>query len=233
MTELLDKLRTRGYWYVAIRPATFVEECVPNLLDLPRILERTSVHLRGWDFPHIDTRNEMQRHPDYVEQLFEWDMYVEAVRFFKSGQFIHFSGMTVDWLDQSTLSKVPDGWRPGQSLRVLSAVFKLTEIFEFAARLAITDAGAEAMNIEIEVRNIAGRVLSMESQNRLGFGREHKADAPDYPYEVLLETKDLVSSPRDHALNPAKELFRLFGWDPPPEVLKGMQEELYSFRRQA
>ena len=231
MTELLDKLQSRGHWYVAIRPVMFVEERVPNLLDLPRILERTSVHLRGWDFPHIDTRNEMQRQPDHVEQLFEWDMYLEAFRFFKSGQFIHFSGMTADWLDQSALSKAPDGWQPGQTLRVPSAVFKLTEIFEFAARLAITDAGGEAMNIEIGVRNIAGRVLSMKSQNRLGFGREQRADAAEYPYEILLETKDLVSSPRSHALNPATELFRLFGWDPSPEVLKGIQDELYSFRR--
>ena len=232
MTELLEKLRSRGHWYVAIRPVTFTEERVPNLLDLPRILERTSVHLRGWDFPHIDTRHDMKRELDYVEQLFEWDMYVEALRFFKSGQFVHFSGMTVDWLDQSALSKAPDDWRPGQSLRVVGAVFKLTEIFEFAARLAITEAGGEAMIIEIGVRNIAGRALLIEDQHRLGFGREQRADAPDYPYEILLETKDLVSSPRNHALEPATGLFRLFGWDPPPEVLKGMQEELYSFRKQ-
>ena len=53
-TTVLNKIRSRGYWRVVIRPTTFQEHRVPRYADLFPIIEKNSVQLRGWDYPHID-----------------------------------------------------------------------------------------------------------------------------------------------------------------------------------
>ncbi len=37
---VLEKIRTRGYWRVVIRPATFEENHIPNDSDLFQIVEK-------------------------------------------------------------------------------------------------------------------------------------------------------------------------------------------------
>lgn len=44
---ILDKIRTRGYWRVVIRPTSFDEDHIPDYADLFRIVEKNSVRLRG------------------------------------------------------------------------------------------------------------------------------------------------------------------------------------------
>ena len=47
MSEILTTIKSRGHWRVVIRPTTFVEDRVPDLDSLQRILENTSVNLKG------------------------------------------------------------------------------------------------------------------------------------------------------------------------------------------
>ena len=54
MSELLEKIRSRGYWRVVIHPASFVEKQVANISDLYPLLQKIAVELRGWDYPHLD-----------------------------------------------------------------------------------------------------------------------------------------------------------------------------------
>ncbi len=57
-------------------------------------------------------------------------------RFYQTGQFVDFAGVTYDWDDQSQRRLPSQGWKPGEILNVQDALFTFTEIFEFAARLA-------------------------------------------------------------------------------------------------
>jgi hypothetical protein len=50
----LAKIHTRGYWHVVIRPTSFEEKHIPDYADLFPIVEKHSVQLRGWDYPHVD-----------------------------------------------------------------------------------------------------------------------------------------------------------------------------------
>ena len=54
MSELLERIRSRGYWKAIVRPTTFVERRVKRHSDLLPILEKNSVEIKGWSFPHID-----------------------------------------------------------------------------------------------------------------------------------------------------------------------------------
>ena len=97
MSELLEKIRSRSYWKVIIRPATFVENRVPHRSALLPILEKNSVELKGWSFPHIDSFLKLDEGSDWIGQGISWDSIVELWRFYQSGQFVHYFGMPEDW----------------------------------------------------------------------------------------------------------------------------------------
>jgi len=227
MNELLNKIRSRGYWKVVIHPATFIENRVNDIANLYPILEKTSVQLRGWDFPHLDAKRELHIDSDWIGQEIEWEHYLQLWRFYQSGQFVHFSGMTEDWVKESGLLSPHYDWSPGQYLSVKSALFQYSEVFEFAARLALTEAGDEGMHIEVTVSGLDGRELRLEGYNRMPFvpGR-YKATIQKLPYKVDLSRVQLVTEQRELALKPAVGLFKRFGWNASLEVLRDMQDEL-------
>ena len=80
----VDKIQSRGHWRVVVRPSTFVKDRVKNILDLKPLLESCAVKLRGWDFPHIDYRTEIEIGDDWVAQPVDWEMYIEYWRFYQS-----------------------------------------------------------------------------------------------------------------------------------------------------
>ncbi len=220
MSELLNKIKTRGHWRVLIRPNRFVENRIPVISDLYRILEKTSVRLRGWDFPHLDPSAQPHVDANWVGQEFEWDMYLEIWRFYQSGQFVHISGMPSDWRDQSGLSPVDQNWKPSAWLGIGDTLFTFQEVFELAARLALTAAGDEQMRVEVTASGLEGRALLVDSHRRLPMFREHRASIHELPYKIDIGQADLVADPREFALKAAVELFRRFNWEPSLQMLQ-------------
>ena len=131
---VLETIRSRGHWRVTIRPGSFQRDRIPDRSDLFKIVERKSVRLRGWDYPHIDYRNQPQMGVDWVGQEFEWQDQIELWRLYQSGQFIHFLALCGDWRDHSEIWPSEPGWRHGQFLYYIDTIYTLLEIFEFAAR---------------------------------------------------------------------------------------------------
>jgi hypothetical protein len=227
MSELLEIIRSRGYWRVVIRPGSFVERRVSNISALYPLLQNISVQFRGWDFPHLDTRNEPHIDSDWVGQETDWSYYRELWRFYQSGQFVHISALAEDWIGGSSDPAAPQIWKPGNSLSVERTVFRFTETFELASRLALTEAGDEQMHVEILVNGLGGRDLRVDSEKRVPFSLGKKASIKEMPFKVDLSRTQLVTEPRDLALKPALELFRRFGWDPSLEILRDIQGELF------
>lgn len=227
MSEHLNKIRSRGYWEVVIHPGTFIEKRIPEIASLYPILEKTSVQLRGWDFPHLESRYSPHVDVDWIGQETHWEHYLEMWRFYQSGQFVDFSGMAEDWVKESALLRHNYDWDSGQFLSVSSAVDRFTEIFEFAARLALTEAGDEVMHVEATVSGLKGRELKLEDFKRKPFvpGR-YKASIGKLPYKVDLTRVQLITESKELALRPAVELFQRFGWNPSLEILRDMQDEL-------
>ena len=197
MNELLEKIRSRGYWKVIIRPATFVEKRISNTSDLYPILEKTSVQVRIWGFPHLDNNEKLGINVDWIGQEIAWEYYLELWRFYQSGQFVHLSGMAEDWLDRSRLSPPDQSWKPRTFLNVVGVVFRFTEIFEFAARLAFTAAGDEQMRLEITLSGLEGRTLWVDPSYRWGASllMTQKASVKELPYKTDLARTQLVTEP--------------------------------------
>lgn len=221
MSELLEKIRSRGYWKVVIHPATFMEKRVSNIAELYPLLQKISVQLRGWDFPHLDTQTKLHIDKDWIGQDPEWEEYLELWRFYQSGQFVDFMGLDEDWRDQSKLRPPPGDWKPCLFLDVKETVFQLTEIFEFASRLSLTEAGDDQMHLEIAVSGLKDRLLRVEPR-RVPL-RPRKASIQEFPYSVDLSRTELITASRELALKPAVELFQRFGWDPGLDILRDMQ----------
>ena len=225
MSDLLNKIRSRGYWKVVIHPANFVEKRVVQIASLYPILEKNSVQLRGWDFPHLDVHSHPKIGLDRIEQGSKWEQYLEFWRFYQSGQFIDFFALDEDWVDQATRVSRFKEEPPGRFLDIEDTIFRFSEIFEFAARLAFTEAGDEQMHLEILVSGLKDRNLRVETNRRPL--RPQKASIQEYPYKVDFSRVQLVSEAKELALKPAVELFKRFGWNPSLEVLRDMQDELF------
>jgi len=213
MSELLQKIRSRGYWQVIIRPTTFAERRIPDLSSLHPILERSSVQLRGWAFPHLEGPRRLRYGAHWIEQESEWRHRLSVWRFHQSGQFVHVSSMPTDWRDQWGLGPVDDDWEPGVQLGVGDALCTFLEVFEFAARLALSDAGDQRMYIDVTPTNLKRRALYMDTQRAWPFVEAYRASIERYQYQVELPTSHLVAAPGDAALEAARELFERFGWN--------------------
>ena len=226
MNTLLDRIRSRGYWRVVIRPSRFIEKRIANISSLQDILWKNAVQLRGWDFPHADTRNNVHIDVDWISRDFEWKDYLEVWRLYQSGQFVDYAGLVMDWSDQSERGLNDSYCESKKRLNVVDVVFRFTEIFEFAARLSLSEAGDENMHIEVTLGGLSERALWVNPAVRKSFPMKKKVSINEIPYEVDLPRVKLMAEPRELALKPAIELFRRFDWDPHVEVLREMQTEL-------
>jgi len=227
MSSLLEKIRSRGYWRVVIRPQTFIEKRISQITELYPILQKTSVNLRGWDFPHLDFHIQTHVDIDWIGQESDWEHFLEIWRFYQSGQFIDITGMDEDWYDQrQSIPAALGDWRPGLILGIGNALFRFTEIFEFAARLAMTQAGDDIIRIEITIINLEGRKLWVDSHSRMPLRHNYTASIREFPYQIELSRTELIATPRELALKPTTELFRRFHWDPSQDVLRNQQKEL-------
>lgn len=227
MNSLLERIKSRGYWRVVVRPQTFIEKRISEITDLYPIIQNTSVNLRGWDFPHLDHHSQVHIDIDWIGQDSEWETFLEIWRFYQSGQFVDIAGMHEDWYDRrGSIPAVLEDWRPGLILGIGNTLFRFTEIFEFAARIAMTQAGHDTMHIEISVNNLAGRKLWVDDPNRVPTFHDYTASIRELPYEIDLSRTELIAAPRELALEPATELFRRFGWNPSQGILRDQQKKL-------
>jgi hypothetical protein len=163
VTALTAAIRERGHWRIVVRPATYVPARVPYA-SLRQTIEKSVVHLRGWDFPHLDRQGGARHGNDWVGGETDWSYYKEVSWFSVSGQFVYLVGIHEDWVEDFKVGFAAHGLpTAGSWLGVGDTLFRCTEIFEFAARLALTDAGADRMSIEVDIRNADGRRLWVDS----------------------------------------------------------------------
>lgn len=226
MNSTLDMIMTRGYWKVTIRPEEFVRTRIEDISELYPILEKAAVSLRGWDFPHLDRRHDHHVDVDWIGEDSEWEHHLSSWRFYQSGLFVHVSAIPIDWRDRSNWWPPDQAWEPGQLLGVGDAIFRFTEVMEFAARLSLSDAGDESMNIEVVLYGLEGRTLYIDDRRKWGFFREYNTTINEFPYSLQIDRSELIGDTHELARNGAGELFKRFRWNPDQDTLKSYQSDL-------
>ena len=233
MSELLDKIRSRSHWRVVIRPGSFDERRVTDLSTLRHILEKTSVRYSSrlfsgrYEVESFVTRSSFPHIGEGYDEGADWigqetdDWPVESGqlwRFYQSGQFVCYSGM------------LPNH---AKFLHPEDVIIRFSEIFELAARLSRTEAGDDWMHLEVTAAKIAVPLWIPSGRADLSrpatvFDNFSKLDpaTTDQSYQADLSMLELLTKPRELALEQAVNLFQRFGWNPHLSFLRDYQDEL-------
>jgi hypothetical protein len=148
----------------------------------------------------------------------------EAWRFYTSGLFTHLRAVSADWRAGAEATRVEAGF--DSVIEVWEILYYITEVFELAARLALSQAGDEVMAIDISLHNLGHRGLVVGQEGRVPFFQPYQAQVPSYRREVQLSREILVAEGRKEAVKMAREFFLRFGWKPSVEQLTDHQREL-------
>ena len=224
MNELLEKIRSSGHWRVLIRPSLFEEERIDNLSTLNHILGKNFVQFRGHSFPFVESSKVASFDGGICQETEEY-LFAELWRFYRSGQFIHYSSFIEDRLNQQQEMGVPKNWQPGHFLDPMQVIFRLTEIFEFATRLSFSPVSDGQTHLEISINGIKGRKLQSASGMVIVVPMKlsHIETLPTtYDYSNF----ELVANNRELAIKAALEIFQPFGWNPSLSLLKDLQTDL-------
>lgn len=216
MSDLLEKIRSRGYWHIVVRPGSFIENRVGSLSNLKGILERSSVRLRrSWSFPHVSDNAMLHKGADWIGQEIDLQNHLEMWRFYQSGQFVYFGGLVADWSNESDGRRGEASPNGKKKLGVLGVAIKYAEVFEFAARLSRTEAGDDAMHIEVSLRGIQNHELWTADFPIISTSDEGRKVSDEFSFKKDVYALSLLASSNELAFKAAVETFKCFGWKHP------------------
>ena len=113
-----------------------------------------------------------------------------------------------------------------QLVGVGEAVYKLTEIVEFAARLSLSPVGDERMYLAVTAAGLNGRLLVVDDPMKMPFAHQYMCEIDELPLEGTFDRDHLIAEPLEIALELATQLFARFHWDAGYEVLSGFLRTL-------
>jgi hypothetical protein len=227
---VLEQIKSRGYWKVVIRPERFDRERISTLSKCEQLLEANEVRYRGWYFPHI-FRPDILRGIDYVGLEATFMAINETWRFYQSGQFALFRGLQEDWVSGSEGRRQPSlGPESEKGLDILSALYQLSEVYEFAARLAQGGVFDKSVFIEVNLVHTLNRQLFFWPGTGRGLRRHYVCRVSSLPREGVFEVVDLIARSREFSFEHFLWLMARFGFDASPMVFKPDQEKFFEGR---
>jgi hypothetical protein len=229
LTALTQAIRKRGHWRVSIRPADYNGERI-EYANLASIIDRSRVSLRGWDLPpHI--RSSATLHGDnWIGGESDATSRPQAWRFHQNGQFVLLRAIWTDHIepmdDAFRLSRHYPPTQAGPVLPVGDTVFTLTEAFEFASRLAMTEAGSDPMVLDFDLRGLKDRILWVDDPNRSGMDNQYRFNEAELSRHRSVPRSVLVGEAWNLAVDAALDIYSRFGWNPPRHLVEGQQATL-------
>jgi len=227
--DLLDKIHSKGYWRVLIRPTQYKKERIPSLDDCIRMMQEATLSLGGWNYPHSDFNN-LRNGQNYIESTTEFLHYNEFWRLYQSGQFINHFSMVEDWQqDVSTIFGNKIKPLDFKGLEINSIIYKLTEIIEFTSRLAIKEVFGDAIEINIELFDTEYRKLFFWNSSRF-LSQNHICNNPKISIKRTYSINQIIGNSTEIAMNLALYIFEKFNFNTSPEVFKNDQKTFLKFR---
>jgi hypothetical protein len=223
-----DKIKTKSYWAVTIRPARFDERRVPDRSQLFPLVHDTAVSTNGRIIPALDQRDEsMKVGPDWIENSSDWGTDLQSWRFYQSGQFVLLLAVWTDWIENPTLRQVPHP--TGRTLPFWDSLATILAAYTFAARLSLTAAGENAMVVKTTIANLKGAQLVQDNLKKTSLRHyEFPYDKFEYPNgrPMPIAREQLVGNSKQLAAEAGNELLRQFGFDATVEMVARWQSEM-------
>ncbi len=220
MEELLKKIKAKGYWKIVIRPNKYIGNLIPSVQECKKMIENNKLELRGWDYPHIDVGGIKISSDNSVYSYCDWPegpMY-ECWRFYQTGQFVHYFAMRED-LRISDLRKkeLQDefGNKIEKFLDILSTLYSVTEIYQFASKL-FSNLNIEGAEITIELYDVKERMLIFLGSFDRYLSKSYVCEFDgvlSVGKEKIITKKELIENYNELALEATIEIFTKFNWD--------------------
>lgn len=233
------------YWQVVFRPEVYNPDRISSLTECMRLVEKTRVQYRGWDFPHLANNSgpghEFLRGSQWIGSWANFLGSIEYWRMYQSGQFTHLSVLReateLEWkekLHQSTKSHlcsrqdIPWGAIPGY-VSLVNLVYTITEYFEFAARLSQAGLYQGSLEISLRLTNIKGYVLTTDTNRN--WSQYCVANEDEFKKKWNVTTDALIADSLDHSLKAIVWLCECLGWmSPNVEAIRSDQQKLVKGR---
>lgn len=224
------------YWRVLIRPERFEQERIATLKECWALMESCRVSLRGWDYPHVDRENRANG-KDWIASWCEFRGHREYWRLYQSGQFVHLFSFhedtnrkEADERARQEIVNMPADFSPSGYLEVIGTLYTITEIFEFATRLAEKGIFGDSLLIEVKMIGTKDRVLFVWNLAR-AWHWFYKATEDTLDRMWKLKTQPLISNSAELARDAVVWFFERFEWmDVPRELLVDEQRRFLERR---
>ncbi|NOT34440.1 MAG: hypothetical protein HOP12_09750 [Candidatus Eisenbacteria bacterium] len=231
--DLLEKIKSRGYWRIHFQPLVHAEKL--TTIDRCReIVEQSALELRGWEYPAIlngasDVGRE--RTQQYFELSNDWENHIEFWRMYKTGQFLHYLALREDWLADDQLASMRErGIAPMARLGVVGSVYTATEIYAFLARLTRAGLYDEGVSVGVTLYGTKDRALLIDDPGRVGFSYERKTSAEKLEWNRVHSKEEVLQQSTELSRDLIREWFDVFGWQAAPELIAKDQERLLTRR---
>lgn len=230
--ELIEVIKSKGYWRILFQPIK--EYTIEPLSQVKQLVEKNSVSLRGWDYPHIPRRQDDNTSLDVGENFWQgwinWPEYAhfEFWRFFQSGQFVHYTEVSEDWREGTVYHNFWDGDKTitsGELLGVVGTIFLFTEIYQFLSKLTKDGIYPSGVTVNISLNNTASRKLYVDSPGRTPFIQDKKTISPKIEFNKTYSKKEALEMPKELAREAILYLFDRFNWQPAEEQIDADQEK--------
>ena len=211
--ELIQKIESKGYWRVVIRPTVFEEKRIKTFSDARKLVDSNKVSFGGWDYPFYDD-NDVTIIENYIEGSVDWRHHMEYWRFFRSGQFLHLMALYEDHIDLDGILPISYPPRPARTgyLSILNVTHTVTEIFEFAARLGSKGALEPSVQISVQLHNLDDHQLANFDKLSMFPDRYVRSSKAAIVYEVETTVQELISNSDDLALDGIVGIYESFNW---------------------
>jgi len=213
-TEILEKIKSRGFWEIEIRPTVYKKDHL-SLLECHEMIEKCQVRLRGWYYPHIAHHEygDVFNGDNFVEGLVDSLKHLEVWRMYQSGQFIHYLNFWEDWIEYHPYGHIDDnaGQTANNVKSILMTLYTVTEIFTFASRLASNNVFDNMLRISIKLKNANNRLLMFEDSFRALYA-DYRSRMNDMSIIRDITVEDILANSANIAMGVTVEIFNKFNW---------------------
>lgn len=231
--SIMEKIKTRGYWEVDLRPDEPSKARFESISDCMKKVRESVVLLRGWDYPHFSSRDPPYPMQGRIESLVDFGATKEYWTMFLNGHFFHLFTCKEDWLGEDVTIFGPSKYAnttPGTVLGFLMTLYSVTEIFEFAMRLAQKDAFGRRIRMKISLIGMDGRRISTFAPGRYIF-RDYVCREKAITFDKKVNVEELIGSGHEMALDATASIFEIFNWlNVSKETLREEQRKLLEKR---
>lgn len=215
---IIQRIQKQGYWIFRFYPKT----ANAQLFNLPQthdIVEKNTILLRGWDYPHLPNNPKnsgLTVGDDYYQGTVDWQEHIELWRMYQSGQFIHYTSLREDWFACNPWYEGKIPVQPGTALNVIgSLIYQITEFFLFLENILVnTKKYPEGVHVEITLGNTKNRQLWLdENVHRIPLSGVYKAGIENIKYKQDFVSEDILGNSAQTAISVCDYFLQRFGWN--------------------